>query len=176
MKRFFCSLVRTFSVDFLDLRQTFWQVVGTVKNLSRVVFEEFFFRGHSSLFVYLYLNIQQKALFLTKFLGLIIESALHVSKGTILDSFGCCENSTFSSKFWGETKKNVEIRSRFSAQFQNYIPRDQRGILRLSIFSEKLQNTIKIETWGKINLAGMWKLETICPDNFFRPLKKTFCS
>ena len=42
LKRFFCSIFRTFSVDFLDLRQIFWQVVRTVKNLSRVVFEEFF--------------------------------------------------------------------------------------------------------------------------------------
>ena len=42
MERFFCSLFRTFSVDFLDLRQTFWQVVGSVKNLSRVVSGEFF--------------------------------------------------------------------------------------------------------------------------------------
>ena len=42
MERFSCSPFRTFSVDFLDLRQKFWQVVRTVKNLSRIVFEEFF--------------------------------------------------------------------------------------------------------------------------------------
>ena len=40
LKRLFCSFFRTFSVAFLDLRHTFWQVVRTAKNLSRVLFEE----------------------------------------------------------------------------------------------------------------------------------------
>ena len=136
LKRLFCSFFRTFSVDFLDHRQTIWQVVRTVKNLSRVVLEEFFFRGHSSIFVHFYLNIQQKALFFAFFLGMIVKSALYVSKGTFLESFVCYENSTFYSKFWGETKKIVEIRSGFSAQFQSHIPRDQRETLRISTFFE----------------------------------------
>ena len=105
MKRFFCSLFQTFSLDFLDLRQTFWQVVWTVKKIIQSSFWGIFFRGFSSIFVYLYLNIQQKALFLTKFHRMIIKSALHVSKGTVLESFVIYENSTFCSNFWGETKK-----------------------------------------------------------------------
>ena len=40
LKRLYCSFFRTFSVAFLDLRQTIWQVVRTAKNLSRVNFEE----------------------------------------------------------------------------------------------------------------------------------------
>ena len=52
LKRFFCSFFRTFSVDFLDLRQTFWQVVRTNKNLSRVVLEEFFF-GDMAQYLYI---------------------------------------------------------------------------------------------------------------------------
>ena len=52
LKRLFCCYIRTFSVDFLDLRQTFWQVVRTVKNLSRVVFEETIF-GDIAHYLYL---------------------------------------------------------------------------------------------------------------------------
>ena len=62
LKRFFCSFFRTFSVDVLDLRQTFWQVVRTVKNLSRVVLEEFFF-GDMAQYVYISTWIFNKKLY-----------------------------------------------------------------------------------------------------------------
>ena len=114
LKRFFCSFFRTFSIGFLDLRQTFSQVVRTVKNLSRVVLEDFFFGDMAQ---YLYIStwlFNKKFFFFALFLGMIVKSALYVSKGTILDSFGCCENSTFCDKFWGETKKL----SNFGQDFQ----------------------------------------------------------
>ena len=68
LKRFFCSHFWTFSVDFLDLWQTFWQVVRTVKNFIQSSFWGKNFRGHSSIFVHFYLNIQQKLSFLQYFL------------------------------------------------------------------------------------------------------------
>ena len=45
LKTLFCSFFRTFSVDFLVIRQKFWQVLRTVKSLSRVALEDFFFGG-----------------------------------------------------------------------------------------------------------------------------------
>ena len=158
LKSFFCSLFRNFSVDFVDLRQTFWQVVRTVKNFIQSSFWGKYFRGHSSMFVPFYLNIQQKALFLTKFLGMIIKSALHVSKGTILELFVFYEHSTFYSKFCGGTNKIFEFRSGFLAQFQNYSPRDQRETLRISTFFE-----IPTIYFSKSKLEGNifgWEVET----------------
>ena len=62
LKRFFCSFFRTFSVDFLDLRQTFWQVVRTVENLSRVVLEEKIF-GDIAHYLYISTRIFNKKLY-----------------------------------------------------------------------------------------------------------------
>ena len=76
----------------------------------------------------------------------------------------------------GSNKKNVKIRSGLSAQFQNYIPRDQRETLRLSTSLRNLQfisqNRILSENW----LGGRnWTLsvQTIFWGNLM-PLKKIF--
>ena len=65
LKRLCCSFFQTFSVDFLDHRQTFWQVVRTIKSLSGVVFEEFFF-GDIAQFLYISTWIFSKKLYFSR--------------------------------------------------------------------------------------------------------------
>ena len=66
LKRLFCSFFWTISVDLMDLRQTFWQVVRTAKNLSRVVFEEKIF-GDIAQYLYISTWIFNKKLYFSHF-------------------------------------------------------------------------------------------------------------
>ena len=66
LKRFLCKFLRTLSVDFLVLRQTFGQVVRTVKILSRVVLEEFFFEDMAQ-YLYIYTWIINKKLYFSHY-------------------------------------------------------------------------------------------------------------